>query len=259
LLQVVDRLRSGAVIIYPTDSAYALGCHLGYKAALDRIRAIRRLDEKHNFTLVCRDLSELSTYALVDNASFRLLRNHTPGPYTFILKATAEVPRRLMHPRRKTIGMRVPDNAIVLALLELLDEPLMSVTLTLPGDELPLTDAEEMQQRLGHHEAVGQQPVDAWDGRGAGQAQVAHLHRRRPLAEDGGSRAAGQPLQVDQHVDAGLCDQARRGEVAPGVLEQPERRLEHPERGPQRGGRRHQAQKSALSRPPVLRSARALT
>lgn len=150
LLQVVDRLRSGAVIIYPTDSAYALGCHLGDKAALDRIRAIRRLDEKHNFTLVCRDLSELSTYALVDNASFRLLRNHTPGPYTFILKATAEVPRRLMHPRRKTIGMRVPDNAIVLALLELLDEPLMSVTLTLPGDELPLTDAEEMQQRLGH-------------------------------------------------------------------------------------------------------------
>lgn len=150
LLQVVDRLRSGAVIIYPTDSAYALGCHLGDKAALDRIRAIRRLDEKHNFTLVCRDLSELSTYALVDNASFRLLRNHTPGPYTFILKATAEVPRRLMHPRRKTIGMRVPDNAIALALLELLDEPLMSVTLTLPGDELPLTDAEEMQQRLGH-------------------------------------------------------------------------------------------------------------
>lgn len=150
LLQVVDRLRSGAVIIYPTDSAYALGCHLGDKAALDRIRAIRRLDERHNFTLVCRDLSELSTYALVDNASFRLLRNHTPGPYTFILKATAEVPRRLMHPRRKTIGMRVPDNAIVLALLELLDEPLMSVTLTLPGDELPLTDAEEMQQRLGH-------------------------------------------------------------------------------------------------------------
>jgi len=150
LLQVVDRLRSGAVIIYPTDSAYALGCHLGDKAALDRIRAIRRLDEKHNFTLVCRDLSELSTYALVDNASFRLLRNHTPGPYTFILKATAEAPRRLMHPRRKTIGMRVPDNAIVLALLELLDEPLMSVTLTLPGDELPLTDAEEMQQRLGH-------------------------------------------------------------------------------------------------------------
>ncbi len=150
LQQVVDRLRAGAVIIYPTDSAYALGCHIGDKTALDRIRAIRRLDEKHNFTLVCRDLSELSTYAIVDNASYRLLRTHTPGPYTFILKATAEVPRRLMNPRRKTIGMRVPDNAIALALLELLDEPLMSVTLTLPGDEFPLTDPEEMQQRLGH-------------------------------------------------------------------------------------------------------------
>ena len=150
LQQVVDRLRAGAVIIYPTDSAYALGCHIGDKTALDRIRAIRRLDEKHNFTLVCRDLSELSTYAIVDNASYRLLRTHTPGAYTFILKATAEVPRRLMNPRRKTIGMRVPDNAIALALLELLDEPLMSVTLTLPGDEFPLTDPEEMQQRLGH-------------------------------------------------------------------------------------------------------------
>lgn len=150
LQQVVDHLRAGAVIVYPTDSAYALGCHIGDKAALDRIRAIRRLDDKHNFTLVCRDLSELSTYAIVDNVSYRLLRNHTPGPYTFILKATAEVPRRLMNPRRKTIGMRVPDNAITLALLELLDEPLMSVTLTLPGDEFPLTDTDEMQQRLGH-------------------------------------------------------------------------------------------------------------
>jgi len=150
LQQVVDRLRAGAVIIYPTDSAYALGCHIGDKAALDRIRAIRRLDEKHNFTLMCRDLSELSTYAIVDNVSYRLLRTHTPGPYTFILKATAEVPRRLMHPRRKTIGMRVPDNAIALGLLELLDEPLMSVTLTLPGEELPLTDPEDMRERLGH-------------------------------------------------------------------------------------------------------------
>ena len=150
LQQVVDRLRAGAVIIYPTDSAYALGCHIGDKTALDRIRAIRRLDEKHNFTLMCRDLSELSTYAIVDNVSYRLLRTHTPGAYTFILKATAEVPRRLMHPRRKTIGMRVPDNAIALGLLELLDEPLMSVTLTLPGEELPLTDPEDMRERLGH-------------------------------------------------------------------------------------------------------------
>ncbi len=150
LQQVVERLRAGAVIIYPTDSAYALGCHIGNKAALDRIRTIRQLDQKHNFTLVCRDLSELSTYAIVDNTGYRLLRNHTPGPYTFILKATPEVPRRLMHPRRKTIGMRVPDNPIALLLLELLDAPLMSVTLILPGDELPLTDTEEMQRRLGH-------------------------------------------------------------------------------------------------------------
>jgi tRNA threonylcarbamoyl adenosine modification protein (Sua5/YciO/YrdC/YwlC family) len=150
LQQVVDRLRAGAVIIYPTDSAYALGCRVGDKAALDRIRAIRRLDERHNFTLVCRDLSELSTYAVVDNASYRLLRTHTPGPYTFILRATPEVPRRLMHPKRKTIGMRVPDNRIALALLELLDEPLMSVTLILPGEDLPLTDPGEMCRLLGH-------------------------------------------------------------------------------------------------------------
>jgi tRNA threonylcarbamoyl adenosine modification protein (Sua5/YciO/YrdC/YwlC family) len=150
LQQAVDVLREGGVIIYPTDSAYALGCRIGEKAALDRIRAIRRLDERHNFTLMCRDLSELSTYAIVDNASYRLLRTHTPGPYTFILKATAEVPRRLLHPKRKTIGMRVQDNRIALALLELLDEPLMSVTLTLPGEELPLTDPQEMQERLGH-------------------------------------------------------------------------------------------------------------
>jgi tRNA threonylcarbamoyl adenosine modification protein (Sua5/YciO/YrdC/YwlC family) len=150
LQQAVDVLREGGVIIYPTDSAYALGCRIGEKAALDRIRAIRRLDERHNFTLMCRDLSELSTYAIVDNASYRLLRTHTPGPFTFILKATAEVPRRLLHPKRKTIGMRVPDNRIALALLELLDEPLMSVTLTLPGEELPMTDPQEMQERLGY-------------------------------------------------------------------------------------------------------------
>lgn len=150
LQQVVERLRGGAVIVYPTDSAYALGCAIGDKSALERIRTIRQLDQKHNFTLVCRDLSELSTYAIVDNTVYRLLRNHTPGPYTFILKATPEVPRRLMHPRRKTIGMRVPDNAIALLLLELLDAPMMSVTLTLPGDEFPLTDIEEMEQRLGH-------------------------------------------------------------------------------------------------------------
>lgn len=148
--QAVERLRAGGVIVYPTDSAYALGCRIGEKAAIARIRTIRRLDERHNFTLVCRDLSELSTYAVVDNASYRLLRTHTPGPYTFILRATAEVPRRLMHPKRKTIGMRVPDNAIALALLAELDEPIMSVTMVMPGEDLPMTDPEEMRDRLAH-------------------------------------------------------------------------------------------------------------
>lgn len=149
--QAVDLLRGGGVIAYPTDSAYALGCHIGDKSALDRIRAIRRLDERHNFTLMCRDLSELSTYAVVvDNATYRLLRSHTPGPYTFILRATPEVPRRLMHAKRKTIGMRVPDNPITLALLEALDEPLMSVTMIRPGDDLPMTDPVDIQDEFGH-------------------------------------------------------------------------------------------------------------
>lgn len=146
----VEIVRGGGVIAYPTDSAYALGCHLGDKAALERIRRIRRLDANHNFTLVCRDLSELGTYARVDNSVFRLIRNLTPGPYTFILKATDEVPRRLLHPKRRTIGLRVPDNRITLALLEELGEPLMSVTLIMPGEELPMTDAEEIRERLEH-------------------------------------------------------------------------------------------------------------
>jgi tRNA threonylcarbamoyl adenosine modification protein (Sua5/YciO/YrdC/YwlC family) len=147
--QAVERIREGAVIIYPTDSAYALGCHIGDKSALERIRAIRKLDDRHNFTLMCRDLSELSTYAVVDNASYRLLRAHTPGPYTFILKATGEVPRRLLHAKRKTIGLRVPDNRVALALLEELGEPIMSATLIMPGEELPLADTDEMRERLG--------------------------------------------------------------------------------------------------------------
>lgn len=150
LRQAVEKIRAGAVVIYPTDSAYALGCQIGDKAALERIRNIRRLDDRHNFTLMCRDLSELSTYAVVDNASYRLLRAHTPGPYTFILKATAEVPRRLLHPKRKTIGLRVPDNRVALALLAELDEPIMSVTLVMPGEDLPLADTGEMRERLGN-------------------------------------------------------------------------------------------------------------
>jgi len=147
--QAVERIREGAVIIYPTDSAYALGCHIGDKSALERIRAIRKLDDRHNLTRMCRGLAELSTYAVVDNASDRLLRAHTPGPYTFILKATGEVPRRLLHAKRKTIGLRVPDNRVALALLEELGEPIMSVTLIMPGEELPLADTDEMRERLG--------------------------------------------------------------------------------------------------------------
>ena len=148
--QAVDIIRSGGVIVYPTDSAYALGCQIGDKAALDRIRRIRRLEADHNFTLVCRDLSELATYARVDNTQYRLLRNNTPGPYTFILKATSEVPRRLMHAKRKTVGLRVPENHIAQALLADLGEPLMSVTLILPGDELPLIDPYEIRDTLEH-------------------------------------------------------------------------------------------------------------
>lgn len=148
--QAVDVLRRGGLIVYPTDSAYALGCHIGDKMALDRIRAIRRLDKHHNFTLMCRDLSELATFARVDNKDFRLIKKHTPGPYTFILPATAEVPRRLMHPKRKTIGMRVPNTPIALALMEELGEPLMSSSLILPGDREPLTDPEDIRDALEH-------------------------------------------------------------------------------------------------------------
>lgn len=148
--QAVDILRRGGLIVYPTDSAYALGCQIGDKMALDRIRAIRQLGKSHNFTLLCRDLSELATYARVDNAAFRLIKSHTPGPYTFILNATSEVPRRLMHPKRKTIGLRVPDNPIALALMASLGEPLMTSSLILPGDELPLTDPYDIRDTLEH-------------------------------------------------------------------------------------------------------------
>jgi tRNA threonylcarbamoyl adenosine modification protein (Sua5/YciO/YrdC/YwlC family) len=143
-------LREGAVIAYPTDSSYALGCLIGEKQAMDRIRNIRQVDNSHNFTLVCRDLSEISTYAKVDNVAYRMVRKLAPGPYTFIFKATHEVPRRLQHPKRKTIGIRIPDNAVVHALLDELGEPIMSSTLMLPGDELPMTEPYEMRERLQH-------------------------------------------------------------------------------------------------------------
>ncbi len=143
-------VRDGGVIVYPTDTAYALGCHLGDKAAVDRIRRIRRLDDKHNFTLVCRDLSELATYARVDNATYRLLKANTPGPYTFILRASGEVPRRLLHPKRRAIGLRIPEHPIMQALLEALGAPLMSTTLMMPGEEYPLTDPYDIRPLLEH-------------------------------------------------------------------------------------------------------------
>lgn len=148
--QAVDIIRSGGVVVYPTDSAYALGCHIGDKRAVDRIRRIRQLDDKHNFTLVCRDLSEIATFANVDNVNYRLLKAATPGPYTFILQATAEVPRRLLQQKRKTIGLRVPENAIARALLDELNEPLMSVTLIMPNDSDPLIDPYEIRALLEH-------------------------------------------------------------------------------------------------------------
>lgn len=148
--RAVDVVRAGGLIVYPTDSSYALGCHIGDKAAMERIRRIRQADKDHNLTLVCRDLSEIATYARVDNWAFRALKAHTPGPYTFILRATHEVPRRLQHPKRKTIGIRIPEHPIAQALLAALGEPLLSSTLIMPGDDLPMTDPYAIQERLDH-------------------------------------------------------------------------------------------------------------
>ncbi len=148
--QVVSVINAGGVIVYPTDSCYALGCQIGNKDAMQRIRAIREVDDRHHFTLVCRDLAEISRYAKVDNTQYRLLKANTPGSYTFILQATKEVPKRLQHPKRNTIGLRVPDHSVVQALLTELDEPLLSSTLMLPGDEFPYTDPEEIRDRIGN-------------------------------------------------------------------------------------------------------------
>ena len=148
--QAVEALRGGAVIVYPTDSCYALGCHIGDKAALERVRAIRETDRNHHFTLVCRDLSDVGRYAQLENWQYRLLKAYTPGPYTFLLRASAETPRRLKHERRGTIGLRVPDHPVTSLLLGELGEPIMSSTLLLPGDDLPLTDAQEIYERLGN-------------------------------------------------------------------------------------------------------------
>jgi tRNA threonylcarbamoyl adenosine modification protein (Sua5/YciO/YrdC/YwlC family) len=187
IAKAVEIIRKGGLIVYPTDSGYALGCHIGDKKALDRIRQIRKLDKKHNFTLVCRDLSELANFARVDNSSFRVLRNHTPGPYTFILRASPEVPNRLQHPKRKTIGIRVPDHPVALALLEELGEPVMSTSLIMPGDEYTLVDEDRISKQLGgrvdliihagHTSDVPTTVIDLMDGfpqvvrRGAGHPE----------------------------------------------------------------------------------------
>lgn len=161
LRQVADIIRDGGVIVYPTDSSYALGCHLGDKTALERIRRIRRTERDHDFTLVCSDLSEIATYARVDNWAYRMIKALTPGPFTFILKATTDVPKRLRDPKRRSIGIRVPDNRIALGLIKELGQPIMSSTLLLPGDTVPLTEVDDIRDRVG-------QLVDAIVDGGAG-------------------------------------------------------------------------------------------
>lgn len=187
--QAAELVRGGAVIVYPTDSGYALGCHLDDKDAVQRIRQIREVDDKHLMTLVCRDLSELAKYARVDNAQFRLLKNNTPGSYTFILDATREVPRRLQHPKRSTVGLRIPDHPVALALLEELNEPLLSTTLILPEAHHPLTDIDEIREHLDNlvdaimeGGSVGLEPttvLDLTEGSPVlvrkGKGEVAHL------------------------------------------------------------------------------------
>lgn len=149
--QAVEIIRKGGVVVYPTDSSYALGCRIGDKNAVERVRRLRGLDKSHNFTLICCDLSQMGLFAKIDTATFRLLKAHVPGPYTFILNGTREVPRLLLHEKRRTIGLRVPQNPILLALLAELGEPLMSVSLILPGDDEPMTDPYEIRQRLEKH------------------------------------------------------------------------------------------------------------
>jgi len=148
--QAVEVINQGGLVVYPTDSSYAVGCHLGDKKAMDRIRQLRRVDAKHNFTLMCRDLKDISTYAYVDNTQYRLLKAYTPDAYTFILRASRQVPKRLQHAKKKTIGIRIPNNVVAQALLAELNEPLMSSTLILPGDDVPLMDPYDMKDTIGH-------------------------------------------------------------------------------------------------------------
>ncbi|RFC34133.1 MAG: tRNA threonylcarbamoyl adenosine modification protein, Sua5/YciO/YrdC/YwlC family [Candidatus Nitrotoga sp. MKT] len=190
--QAADLVRNGAVIAYPTDSCYALGCHLGDKQAVARIRQIRGVDDKHHMTMVCRDLSELARYARVDNVQFRLLKNNTPGSYTFILEATKEVPKRLQHPKRSTIGMRIPDHPVALALLEELGEPLLSSTLILPTEEFAMNDAEQIRDLLQHQ-------ID--------------------LVVDGGAVGLDPTTVIDLTKDVPVVVRVGKGDVSPFLIE----------------------------------------
>jgi len=181
--QIVQIIRDGGLIAYPTDSSYAFGCRIGDKKAIDRIHRIRRTDKHHNFTLVCEDLSEISIYARVENWAYRLIKSLTPGPYTFILPATRQLPKMLQNPKRRTIGIRVPDHRLVSAMLEELGEPIMSSTLLLPGDDLPLTDPMDIEERIGHQvDAIidagptGIQPTSVLD-LSSGTAEVLRVGR----------------------------------------------------------------------------------
>lgn len=190
--QAADLVRNGAVIAYPTDSCYALGCHLGDKEAVARIRQIRGVDDKHHMTMVCRDLSELARYARVDNVQFRLLKNNTPGSYTFILDATKEVPKRLQHPKRSTIGVRIPDHPVALALLEELGEPLISSTLILPNEEFAMNDAEQIRDLLQHQ-------ID--------------------LVVDGGAVGLDATTVIDLTKDTPVVIRFGKGDVSPFLIE----------------------------------------
>lgn len=174
--QAVDIIKRGGLVVYPTDSSYALGCQMGDKGAVERIRRLRQLDDKHNFTLMCCDLSQLGLFAKVDTAAFRELKAHTPGPYTFILNATREVPRLVLHPKRRTIGLRVPRHPVAQALLQELGEPLMSVSLIMPGETLPMSDPQEMREILEHQVDL---IIDAGHG-GVSASTVVNLSEGEP-------------------------------------------------------------------------------
>jgi tRNA threonylcarbamoyl adenosine modification protein (Sua5/YciO/YrdC/YwlC family) len=188
--QVVDVVREGGLIVYPTDSCFALGCQMGNRAGLERIREIRHLDDRHHFTLVCRDFAQLGQLVKISNSVFRLVKSATPGPYTFILPATREVPRRLLHPRKRTVGVRIPDHAVAQALLEQLGEPMLSSTLLLPGEDEPRTNGREIKDKLDHLvDAV----VDSGDC-GTEPTTVVDLSQPEP---DVVRRGAGDPSRFE--------------------------------------------------------------